>query len=361
MNRHVFHHKIFQRIGGLFLTLALLASLTPAAVQAHPPITVYVDGKEVVFDQAPVIQNDRTLVPMRKIFEAMDATVLWEESAQTITSQRGSDVVLMIIGQNQVYKNGEVVYTMDVPAQIMNDRTMVPIRAVAMAFDADVAWDGVNYVINISTSGSAQTTGGNYRQEIKADDGTTVMTIELTYTPLTQNSSVANTINETIYTQLQAEGSGAMMQYAEAAKAAYALAQRNSEYFSPWYYRQTNTVSTEDNRYASILQETLFFAGTVEQTLTATTYSMITGKELGLTDIVPDDPDDLEESIRQGFLALIAQKETAFYSDAESRLNKNIDDTGFYLTKDGITFFLNPGILANRDAGVIGFHVIYSY
>lgn len=360
MNTSFSHKKIFRRAGGCCLALALLFSLAPAA-QAHPPITVYVDGQEIAFDQAPVIQDDRTLVPMRKIFEAMDATVTWEESAQTITSQRGNDVVLMVIGQNQVYKNGEVVYTMDVPAQIMNDRTMVPIRAVAVAFGAEVAWDGVNYVIDITSSGSAQTAGGNYRQEIKANDGTTVMTIELTYTPLTQNSSVANTINETIYTQLQAGGSGAVMQYAEAAKAAYASAQKNGDYFSPWYYRQTNTVSTEDNRYASILQETMFFAGTVEQTLTASTYSMITGKELGLTDIVPDDPSDLEEAVRQGFLALIRQKPDAFYSDAESRLNKNIDDCGFYLTEKGITFFLNPGILASRDAGVIGFNVIYSY
>lgn len=361
MNISFFHKKISHRAVGFCLALTFLLSLIPGSAWAHPPITVYVDKEEIVFDQAPIIQNDRTLVPMRKIFEAMDATVTWEESAQTITSQRGSDVVLMIIGQNQVYKNGKVVYTMDVPAQIINDRTMVPLRAVAEAFDAEVAWDGVNYVINITTSGSAQTTNGNYHQEVKADDGTTVMTIELAYTPLTQNSSVANTINEAIYTQLQAEGSGAMMQYAEAAKAAYASSQRNNEYFSPWYYRQTNTVSTENNRYASILQETMFFAGTVEQTLIATTYSMTTGKELSLTDIVPDDPNDLEEAIRQGFLALIAQKEDAFYSDAESRLVKNLDNTGFYLTENGITFFMNPGILTSRDAGVIGFHVVYSY
>lgn len=343
----------------LFSILALFCFCEP--LWAHPPITVYVDGKEVAFDQPPLIQNDRTLVPMRKIFEAMGASVLWEESAQTITSQRGNDVVLMIIGQNQVYKNGEVVYTMDVPAQIIADRTMVPIRAVAESFDADVAWDGTNYIINISTTGTAQTAGGNYRQEIKADDGTTVMTIELTYTPLTQNSSTANAINEAIYAQLQAEGSGASMQYQEAAKDAYASAKRNNEYFSPWYYRQTNTVTTEDNRYASIVQETMFFAGSVEQTLSATTYSMTTGKELALTDIVPDDPDTLRKTIRQGYLALINQKPSAFYSDAQSRLDKNLDDSGFYLTKDGIAFFMNPGILAERDAGVIGFSVSYSY
>ena len=121
---------------------SLLALCIAVPALAHPPITVYVDQQKVAFaDQAPVIVDDRTLVPMRKIFEAMDADVTWDEPSQTITSTRGSDVVTMTIGQKQVYKNGKVVYTMDVPAQIMQDRTMVPIRAVALAFDANVAWD----------------------------------------------------------------------------------------------------------------------------------------------------------------------------------------------------------------------------
>ena len=90
---------------------SLLALCIAVPALAHPPITVYVDQQKVAFaDQAPVIVDDRTLVPMRKIFEAMDADVTWDEPSQTITSTRGSDVVTMTIGQKQVYKNGKVVY-----------------------------------------------------------------------------------------------------------------------------------------------------------------------------------------------------------------------------------------------------------
>lgn len=87
---------------------SLLALSIAVPALAHPPITVYVDQQEVVFaDQAPVIVDDRTLVPMRKIFEAMDADVTWDEPSQTITSTRGSDVVTMTIGQNRSTKTAK--------------------------------------------------------------------------------------------------------------------------------------------------------------------------------------------------------------------------------------------------------------
>lgn len=200
---------------------SLLALCIAVPALAHPPITVYVDQQKVAFaDQAPVIVDDRTLVPMRKIFEAMDADVTWDEPSQTITSTRGSDVVTMTIGQKQVYKNGKVVYTMDVPAQIMQDRTMVPIRAVAVAFDANVAWDGINYVIDITTDGSAAASG-NYSKQIHADDGTLLATVSLTYSPLTSNSTAANKINKNVYDQISQKASVITVQMETAAKAAY--------------------------------------------------------------------------------------------------------------------------------------------
>ena len=60
----------------VFLGLLAALMLTVPAF-AHPLITVYVDGEQLSFDQPPIIQDDRTLVPMRKIFEALDAQVIW--------------------------------------------------------------------------------------------------------------------------------------------------------------------------------------------------------------------------------------------------------------------------------------------
>ena len=114
----------------VFLGLLAALMLTVPAF-AHPLITVYVDGKQLSFDQPPIIQDDRTLVPMRKIFEALDAQVIWDEADQTVMAMHNEDIIMLQIGEAGLYKNGELVYTMSVPAQIINDRTLVPLRAVA--------------------------------------------------------------------------------------------------------------------------------------------------------------------------------------------------------------------------------------
>nr|QGT51084.1 hypothetical protein Firmicute1046_1600 [uncultured Firmicutes bacterium] len=103
-------------------------------------ITVKLNGQLVNFDQPPTIIDGRTLVPLRAIFEALGATVEWNSETQTVTSKRGSTSVSLSIDSKTMYKNGKAV-TLDVPAQLINDRTLVPARAIAEAFGCDVDWD----------------------------------------------------------------------------------------------------------------------------------------------------------------------------------------------------------------------------
>ena len=117
---------------------------TPAANTApqSDEISVLLNGEKLSFsDQTPIIIEGRTLVPLRAIFEAMNATVDWNADTRTVTSTRGGITIKLTIGDNKIFKN-ELVTELDVPAQIINDRTMVPARAVAEAFGADVQWDG---------------------------------------------------------------------------------------------------------------------------------------------------------------------------------------------------------------------------
>ena len=112
-------------------------------------IKVTVDGTKLTFDQPPVIVDGRTLVPLRAIFEALGATVDWDAASRTATATRKNDVISIAIGSKQLYKNGTA-STLDVPAQIINDRTMVPARAVAEAFDARVDWDAITRTVIIT-------------------------------------------------------------------------------------------------------------------------------------------------------------------------------------------------------------------
>jgi hypothetical protein len=100
-------------------------------------IRVILNQHPLRFDQAPIIENDRVLVPLRVIFEALGANVKWEQSTQTVTAVREDVTVALTIGSNILNKNGEQI-ALDVSAQLVNGRTLVPVRAVAEAFGAYV-------------------------------------------------------------------------------------------------------------------------------------------------------------------------------------------------------------------------------
>lgn len=116
------------------------------------PIKVTLNGQEIAFtDCEPVMQNDRVLVPLRAIFTALGAQVEWDEATQTIISVKGDTTVIMTIGDNIMYKNG-VADEIDVPAQLFGERTLVPVRAVAQSFGADVDWDDYTQTVIINVN-----------------------------------------------------------------------------------------------------------------------------------------------------------------------------------------------------------------
>lgn len=113
------------------------------------PISVKINGVALEFDQPPVIQNDRTLVPLRAIFEALNATVNWDGATQTVTAQKADTTISLKIGDTKL-KVGDKTETLDVPAQVINDRTMVPARAVSEALSCTVDWDSDTKTVLIS-------------------------------------------------------------------------------------------------------------------------------------------------------------------------------------------------------------------
>jgi len=103
-------------------------------------IMVSLNHRLLTFDQPPLIIDDRTLVPVRAIFEAMGVTVDWIPATRTVTAKRGNTSIKMVIDTKILVKNGTNI-EIDVPAQIINERTLVPARAIAEAFGASVNWN----------------------------------------------------------------------------------------------------------------------------------------------------------------------------------------------------------------------------
>ena len=118
--------------------------------QKAEPVYVTLDGKVLSFDQTPLIVGDRTLVPMRAIFEALGATVEWDSVTRTVTATKGETVVTMTIDNAVISVNDKQV-ALDVAPQIVGDRTLAPARAVAEGFGCSVDWDANTRTVIITS------------------------------------------------------------------------------------------------------------------------------------------------------------------------------------------------------------------
>ncbi len=120
---------------------------TPAPVK--PPVVI-LDGRQLTFEVPPTIENGRTLVPLRAIFEAMGASVNWDNNTRTVTSVKGTTTVVLPIGSIRPTVNGQV-WPLDVAAKIKNDRTLAPLRFVGEAFGGKVDWNNSTRTITMTS------------------------------------------------------------------------------------------------------------------------------------------------------------------------------------------------------------------
>ncbi|WP_018924351.1 NlpC/P60 family protein [Salsuginibacillus kocurii] len=103
------------------------------------PVEVVVNGEALQLDQDAIINDGRTVIPMRAIFEELGATVDWNGADKSITGTSGDTTVSLTIGENTAQANGSSV-TLDEPAQVVNERTMVPLRFIGETLGATVEW-----------------------------------------------------------------------------------------------------------------------------------------------------------------------------------------------------------------------------
>jgi len=161
---------------GLILILALLTIFIGQNQNAYAAdieynVKVVVNEKAVVFpDQKPFVDNraGRTFVPLRFVSEALGCQVDWDNKTQTAIVEREGTYIEMKIGSARPVVNGET-KTLDAPARVVNQRTMVPLRFVSEALGEYVDWDGKTRTVYISdvprevTEPVNDNSGGGYR------------------------------------------------------------------------------------------------------------------------------------------------------------------------------------------------------
>lgn len=134
--------------GQVFYELIDDNGITNDALQK--PITIHVDGKFLPSDVTPTIKNNRTVLPLRTVGEALNASVQWNNATQTATATKDGHKVSFTLGSKTYYVDGQARYA-DIAPFVIKSRTMLPLRAFAEAFNTTVHWDSELYDVVIDT------------------------------------------------------------------------------------------------------------------------------------------------------------------------------------------------------------------
>ncbi len=192
--------KFFAFILAFALTLPATGSF------AADSINVIVNGEALDFgsDQGPVIQDGRTLVPFRAVFEKMGAEVKWFEDIKLCEATYGQITAGITIGSSKVVLGDAASVDGDVPAQIINGRTMVPLRVIAESIGAQVGWDAETKTVNIQTPAVSEAPA-SVEYEMGYAGGTNMDTgfsIDYEYPIVKSDYTMANKLNENIYNDI---------------------------------------------------------------------------------------------------------------------------------------------------------------
>lgn len=136
---------LYFLIYSFLLNLMFLSTTFHSIASISTNVKVYIDNELMEFglesnDPGPYIKEGRTLIPFRRIFEALDMDVSWEDKERMVTAV-GNDIEMKLyIGKTIAYVNSTE-KTLDVPAEITDGRTFVPLRFVSENCGAEVKWE----------------------------------------------------------------------------------------------------------------------------------------------------------------------------------------------------------------------------
>lgn len=144
---------MLKKITALILMLIMLISFGAFSYAASDDLTLVINGKVIDSDVNPMIINNRTMVPVRVLFDTFGADVLWNESLRQVVISTAASVIVFTIDSKTAYIDG-VGRTVDVPPTIVNGRTLVPVRFISEVLHYDVVWNGSTRTVYITRPAS---------------------------------------------------------------------------------------------------------------------------------------------------------------------------------------------------------------
>ena len=322
-------------------------------VKTDDSIKVVVDGKEIIFtDQAPIIKNDRTMIPLRGVLETLGIDIVWNAEEQSITAKRGDSYALFKIGETTL-KIAEGEINLDVAPEIINDRTMIPLRAVTESFGAEVAWDADTKTVTITDEAAKLT------NEVKAAYGTVLYTIDVEYPVLNDKCEAAGkkAINEAIKKSIEESVAAGSEEIKKAAEELYNSSKETEEKFMPLSVMGDYKVTLENSGTLSFYVDLSYnFNGAHPMTYrNGYTYDLESGKELTLSDVTGVSENKAMEIIKNAYTeAIKADTENkTFFTDVLKNLDETLKTVDFYLEDKNIVFFTELYSVAPYAAGFV--------
>lgn len=135
----------------LYLLLILLLALVfPAKSSAQGSVQLFINGRYIQGDVSPRIENGRTMVPLRLVSETLGYDVKWNKAERSIQIAQAGRTMDLTLNSKVAYvteKSTKRKMIMDVKPQIINDRSLVPLRFISENFGEKVDWDRTNHTV----------------------------------------------------------------------------------------------------------------------------------------------------------------------------------------------------------------------
>ena len=327
-------------------------------------IHVFYNDDMMGFDVEPVIENGRTLVPMRAIFEAMGCAVYYSEEngKQIISARRANDSLLLTIGENKLNFNGKEI-ALDVPAKIKDGRTLVPLRAISEAFACEVLWYGETKKIYIYSPTNAYVVSSEKLSETITDEEGNTLIEAVAYYPVIDNPT-ENPCFDTINFDYKWDAERFMEEAKAKKEDALALQKEMGDAFVPFVfeltYEQTYSIwgnlSFTNHKYVNM--------GGVHPTKTmeSKTYGVGENTEKSVSEILIEER--LDASLADYVTNLFVEKFEEIAPDFADvytfdYVAEYLGYVQFYITKNSLVLYFNQGEIAPYALGVISVEIPY--
>ena len=339
-----------KKMIGIFISLCFVMSFIN--VFAESDIRVTVNGALLGFDQPPIIENGRTLVPMRAIFEALGCKVeYYAGEEQYVFATKGLDTISLVIGSDMMFLNSETEIPLDVPARIENSRTLIPLRAVSEALGANVKWDEAERAVIIESKQGAHHIERKLLTQKLEDKIDFEAYIAYPFIESNGNEFI-DQINKEYEDDARASLTEALGFYHEVLEDEDITAEDNVMFTLDLDY----SVMMDRNGYLSILTNYATYTGGAHPNSTriGRTFDLKANKEFALRDVFQTEAFDLENTVAENIAEKVAE-----YADEEHVKSvhdaaiANIDDAGFYLTDHMVHVFYVPYQIASYADGYL--------